>query len=199
MVTCTGNGTAAGLDGASEFADRVGSSGTTFGEASLMRIRTVTEDDALALCFYAEALFAEHLPGIYDREAPTLEQELAFIRSHTEPENSTMFVAEEDRRVLGNIGFIGRTLAEERHAGEFGLSVAKEYRGRGIGTALIEALLAWAPAHGIWRVEVKSWSNNPGSKRLYERMGFAEEGLARAAIIRDGEMIDVIMMARLLP
>ncbi len=111
-----------------------------------MRIRVAEESDAEALRAYAEVLFAEDLPGIYRREAPSLEDERAFIRSHVAPANSTLMVAEEDGRIVGIIGFLGHDLPDERHAGEFGLSVAEGYRGRGIGTALIEALLAWAPS-----------------------------------------------------
>lgn len=163
-----------------------------------MRVRAVTLGDAPALRRYARELFAEDLPGIYRRPTPTLEEEREFIRAHIEPANSVMFVAEQDGRIVGNIGFVGGRLAEEAHVGTFGISVARDHRGRGIGTALIEALLAWAPTHGITRIEVQSWSNNPGSARLYERMGFEEEGRARGAVMRDGRTIDVIHMARLL-
>lgn len=163
-----------------------------------MHIRTATDADTGPLCEYAQALFAERLPGIYHRETPTFEEEREFIRSYVEPANSTMLVAEEDGRIVGLIGFLGRTLAEESHVGEFGLSVSRAYRGRGIGTALIESLIAWGSEHGISRIEVHSWANNPDAARLHTRMGFEEEGRARNAIIRDGETIDVVLGARLL-
>lgn len=163
-----------------------------------MQIRTATEADASALRLYAQALFSEHLPGIFDRHTPTLEEEIEFIRSHTLPDNSTLLIAEKDDQIAGLLGFIGGKLAEQRHAGEFGISVAKEYRAQGIGTALIEALVAWAPEHGISRIECRSWSNNPGSARLYRRMGFVEEGRLHHAVLRDGESIDELVLARLL-
>jgi len=164
-----------------------------------VQIRTATEADAAALCRYAEALFAEDLPGIFHREAPTVEEEIEFIRSHAEPPNSTLLIAEQDGDIIGVIGFMGGTRAEQRHTGEFGISVAREYRGQGIGAALIEALVDWAPEGGISRTECYSWANNPGSARLYRRMGFVEEGRLRRAIARDGETIDVLLLARLFP
>jgi len=163
-----------------------------------VNIRTATDADASALRDYAEALFSEDLPGIFRREPPTLEEEAEFIRSHLERENATLLLAEEDGQIVGILGFIGHQRAEESHSGEFGISVAREYRGRGIGTALIEALIAWAPKHGVSRIECYSWSNNPGSARLYRRMGFVEEGRLRQAIMRDGEAIDALLLARLL-
>jgi RimJ/RimL family protein N-acetyltransferase len=164
-----------------------------------MQIRTATDADAEPLRRYAEALFSEDLPGIFRRETPTLAEEAEFIRSHLGPENATMLLAEDEGRIIGLLAFMGRTRAEEAHGGEFGLSVAEGYRGRGIGTALIGALVAWAPEHGVSRIEVVAWSNNPGAARLYRRLGFVDEGLARAAVIRDGRPIDVHLMARLLP
>ena len=164
-----------------------------------MHIRTATEADAAALCRYAEALFAEDLPGIFHREAPTVEEEIEFVRSHAEPTNSTLLIAERDGEIIGVIGFMGGKRDEERHAGEFGISVSKAHRGQGIGTALIEALVDWAPEGGVSRIECYSWANNPGSARLYRRMGFVEEGRMRRAIVRDGETIDVLLLARLFP
>jgi RimJ/RimL family protein N-acetyltransferase len=163
-----------------------------------MHIRTARVDDAGELVRYAADLFAEDLPGIYRRDAPTLAEEGTFIGSHIEPDNSTLLLAEDGGRIVGIIGFLGRTLADERHVGEFGLSVAKEYRGRGIGAALIEALLEWAPSHGIARIEARSWASNPGATKLYQRMGFVLEGRATDAIRRDGRSIDVDMLALLL-
>lgn len=161
-------------------------------------IRTATYDDAEALRHFAAALFAEKLPGIFRRDAPTLEQELDYLRVHLEPNNSTILVAERDGGIVGMISFAGEKLAEEAHVGTFGLSVVREARGDGIGTALVEALMEWAPVHGIRRVQCYAWTNNPGSIRLYERLGFQREGVMRKAIVTDGEVVDAVILARLL-
>ncbi|MDI6843144.1 MAG: GNAT family protein [Anaerosomatales bacterium] len=163
-----------------------------------MIIREATVEDAAALAEYAAELFAEGLPGIFSRSAPSLEEEIAFISSRIEPENSTLLVAEESGVAVGLLDFVGGTLVEDRHAGVFGVSVRRGWRGRGIGTALIEALLAWAPAHGIERVEARAWASNPRAIALYERLGFEREGVLRSAIKRDGAPIDVMVLARLL-
>lgn len=163
-----------------------------------MQIRTANAADAEELREYAVRLFAEGLPGIFKRPDPTLDEEREFIRARIEPDNSTLLVAVVDGRIAGVIEFVGNSLEEERHAGTFGLSVAAEYRGHGIGTALLEALLDWAPGAGISRIQAWAWMNNPGSIALYERMGFQREGLCRHAIVSGGESIDVVLLARLL-
>jgi RimJ/RimL family protein N-acetyltransferase len=159
-------------------------------------IRTATLDDAEALQTYAAGLFAEDLPGIFRRDTPTLDDEREFIRARIEPERSTLILAVENGEVVGVIDLIGRAMAEEAHCGEFGISVAREQRGKGVGTALIEAILLWAPEHGIDRVEVQAWSSNPRALALYERLGFVREGARVGAMRRDGETADVILLAR---
>ncbi len=161
-------------------------------------IREATLEDAEALRDYAGRLFAERLPGIFRRDKPTIEQEMDFLNAYLTQENSTLLVAERDGVIVGNIGFMGEKLAEEAHTGTFGISVAKDARGSGIGTALIGALMAWAPLHGITRIQLLAWTNNPGSIRLYERLGFEREGVLRRAVITEGATIDVLLLAKLL-
>lgn len=163
-----------------------------------MKIREATRKDAEALRAYAARLFAEDLPGIFRREVPSLDEERIYISSHIDRPNSTLLLAVEGSEIVGMASFDGRTLAEEAHAGEFGLSVASAWRGRGVGTALIDALVAWAREHGVTRIEAYTWATNPGATALYRRCGFVDEGVMRSAIVRDGEPVDVIMMARLL-
>lgn len=161
-------------------------------------IREATAADAEELRAYASELFSENLPGIFRRDTPTLEQQLAFIRSRTAPANSTLLVACLGGEIVGLLDFAGEPLAEEAHAGTFGLSIARGHRSEGIGTKLIEALVAWAPRHGVWRIQAWAWKNNPQAIALYERLGFVREGVCRSAVVSDGEPVDVVLLARLL-
>ena len=163
-----------------------------------MEIRTVTEADAPELCEYASSLFGENLPGIFKRPSPTLEQELDYIRTHLESANSTLLVAVHDDTVVGLAGLMGESNEEERHVASLAISVARGFRGRGVGTALIDALMSWAPSAGITRVQLWAWANNPRAISLYESVGFEREGIARHAIISDGHPVDAVLMARLL-
>jgi RimJ/RimL family protein N-acetyltransferase len=163
-----------------------------------VEIREATLEDAERLRVYANALFEEKLPGIFRRGQLTLEQELAFLTPLVEQDNAVMLVAEEDGRIVGNINFLGGTLAGLAHTGEFGASIAAGHRGRGIGTRLIRALEKWAPAHGITRIEVRAFSTNPGGLRLYERLGYEREGLLHRGATLDGAPVDVHVLAKLL-
>ena len=164
---------------------------------SAIEIRTATLEDCGALQHFATELFAERLPGIFDRPAPTVAVERAFVTSRLEPENATILVAMLGSEVVGLMDFLGGTYDEDHHVGQFGLSVAREHRGRGIGRALVAALMDWAPAHGIRRIEAHAWSNNPGAIRLYERLGFVQEVVRREAIVSGGEVLDVVVLVRM--
>lgn len=158
-------------------------------------IREAIESDAESLIDYAARLFSEELPGLWRRPLPSLEDERAFIAGYS-ASNSTLVVAEHDGRIVGLAGLLGKSLKQESHVGSIGVSVDRHWRGRGIGTRLLEHLIDWAPAHGITRIEIEAFANNPRAAALYERLGFEREGIRRGAVVVDGEYVDIICLGR---
>jgi GNAT superfamily N-acetyltransferase len=61
----------------------------------------------------------------------------------------------------------------------FGMFVEPEARGRGVGTALVEAVVAWARAQGAARLYLGVTSTNHTAIALYERCGFRPTGTRR--------------------
>ena len=61
-------------------------------------------------------------------------------------------------------------------AGLFGMWVAPEDRGRGIGGALVDSVVAWARARGYERILLDVADANPEAIRLYESKGFRPTG-----------------------
>jgi GNAT superfamily N-acetyltransferase len=66
-------------------------------------------------------------------------------------------------------GFVG-TYVEE-------LAVAPEWRGRGVGTALMAAVDEWARGHGALSVALDHFHTNEGAHRLYARLGYQVRGV----------------------
>jgi len=54
--------------------------------------------------------------------------------------------------------------------------VAPEARGRGIGSALVGEVVAWARGRGLRRLVLDVAAQNAGARRLYERCGFVATG-----------------------
>ena len=69
-------------------------------------------------------------------------------------------------------------------------------RGRGIGRALLERLLAEAPAHGVWTVQTSIMAANGPSLALHEAVGFRVVGRRERIAQRDGVWHDTILLER---
>ncbi|HWW53801.1 MAG TPA: GNAT family N-acetyltransferase [Acidimicrobiales bacterium] len=110
------------------------------------------------------------------------------------PDRAVMFLAEADGEMIGNLGI-------ENHGGlaDLGMMVAHSWRGRGVGSALMDAALQWADQAGAHKLVLQVWPHNEAAIALYERCGFVEEGrLRRHYRRRSGELWDAITMGRVL-
>ena len=79
-----------------------------------------------------------------------------------------------------------------------GIAVVKNWRGRGVGTALLQTLLEWAQASpAIEKVCLDVVVSNDAAIRLYQKLGFVEEGRRQRDIKRGPEdYVDTVTMYR---
>jgi putative acetyltransferase len=113
------------------------------------------------------------------------------------PVGSIALCAELDGRVVGHAGLV---VAPPRraHSAGLGLAVHDAWQGRGVGAALMAALVECADhSLGLRRIELTVFTDNAPAVALYRRFGFGEEGLSRGYAMRDGVLADVLHMARL--
>jgi L-amino acid N-acyltransferase YncA len=82
--------------------------------------------------------------------------------------------------------------------GECSVYVAAAARGRGVGSALTEALALAAAGNGFHKLIGKLFTDNVASLRLVERCGFVSVGLHRRHGRLDGVWRDVLVVERLL-
>ncbi|MEM1276487.1 MAG: GNAT family N-acetyltransferase [Pseudomonadota bacterium] len=93
-----------------------------------------------------------------------------------------------------------RRFGRQAHCGEVFLFVHDGYWGRGIGTALLGALIDLADKWlGLVRLQLDVNADNARAIALYERAGFEHEGKLRGDVLRDGVLVDSHLMARLRP
>ena len=76
--------------------------------------------------------------------------------------------------------------------------VAREKRGRGIGRALLEALVERAREARFHKIVLHAVASNEAGTRLYRRMGFREVGVFKEHGELDGAYVDVVAMERIL-
>jgi L-phenylalanine/L-methionine N-acetyltransferase len=75
---------------------------------------------------------------------------------------------------------------------------AYAWRGHGIGTALLTALIELADNWlDLRRLELCVFEDNAAAIALYARFGFRQEGVMRAYAYRDGRYVNSLAMARL--
>ena len=100
-----------------------------------------------------------------------------------------------DDRAIGTIGLFELDL--NNGSAGLGLSIgAAADRGRGHGTDMLRALLGFAFGHlRLERVWLDVYDFNPDARRVYQRVGFLDEGVSRHAIFREGAYRDLHRMA----
>ena len=110
-----------------------------------------------------------------------------------------LLVAELDGRVVGNAGLHATSKSpRRRHAGSVGMSVKDEFHGRGVGSALMAAIVDIADNWlNYRRLELTVYTDNAAALALYRKFGFETEGTLRDFSYRDGEYVDAYTMARL--
>jgi L-amino acid N-acyltransferase YncA len=82
--------------------------------------------------------------------------------------------------------------------GEHGVYVAREARGRGVGTRLLQALAARAEADGYHKLTSRIFSDNAASLAAHRASAFEEVGLQRRHGRLDGVWKDCVLVERLL-
>lgn len=100
----------------------------------------------------------------------------------------------------GVVGWVALTPTSARrvYAGvaEVSIYVAPEARGRGIGQALMERLIAAAEQAGIWTLQAGVFPENRRSLALLERMGFRRVGYRERIGKAAGGWRDVVLLER---
>ena len=97
-------------------------------------------------------------------------------RASADPAEAATFVAEDAQGTLVGMA-VGARIQERRDAaGLFGMWVAPEARGQGVGGALVDAVARWARSVGFERIGLGVATANMGVVAFYERKGFAVFG-----------------------
>jgi L-amino acid N-acyltransferase YncA len=163
-----------------------------------VRVRDAAERDMGAV----QAIYAHHvLHGLatFEEVPPSLE-ELLRRRSAVLALGLPYLVAELDGRIVGySYATSYRPRPAYRYTIEDSVYVADGLAGLGIGTALLQSLIARCEA-GPWRqmLAVIGNSGNAGSIALHSRMGFRMIGTLTSAGFKLGRWVDTVLMQRAL-
>jgi L-amino acid N-acyltransferase YncA len=105
------------------------------------------------------------------------------------------FVAELDGEVAGWAAVVPYSRRDVyRGVGEESVYVAERARGRGVGRALLETVIASARNGGLWTLQAGIFPDNVASLELHRRLGFREVGVRERIGQLDGAWRDVVLL-----
>lgn len=161
-----------------------------------MIIRDALESDAEALA----AIYGHHVLhgfGSFEEIPPTA-ADMAGRRKAVVDRGLPYLVAETDGKVLG-FACAGpfRPRAAYRYTVEDSVYVAPDATGRGVGKAVLEAVLTSCTALGLRQVmAVIGDSGNAASIGLHRSLGFQQAGVAKGLGYKHGRWVDIVWMQK---
>jgi len=153
-------------------------------------VRAAFPDDAQAMAELFAAVAAER-DGIATEPPVDIGERAAVFAKSV----AGTVVAVAGDQVIGMIH-----VEASRHGfGEFGMLVDRDWRGRGVGSALVQAAIGLAREQGLHKLSLEVFAHNAAGIALYRKCGFVEEGRRVRQYRRaSGELWDTIVMGRAL-
>ncbi|MFT6925221.1 MAG: putative acetyltransferase [Psychromonas sp.] len=146
--------------------------------------------------FY-DALCSVAGEGIYllTTTPPPYEKMLNFVRNNIE-NNNAQYVAVHNNNIVGWADIIPLERNTMTHVGHLGMGVRSDFRGRGIGSQLLDKTIAHAWNQGLTRLELEVFSDNEIAINLYKKCSFEIEGVKKCARLFDNKYQDISIMAQ---
>ena len=114
------------------------------------------------------------------------------------PEGDFIFAACVGPEVVGNAGLHHFKQSRRAHAMHLGMAVRDDFQGRGVGSALMRALVDFADGWlNVTRLELTVYTDNARAIALYRKFGFVIEGTHKGYALRGGRHVDAHCMARI--
>jgi len=157
-------------------------------------IRTADPSDAEAMLkCYTAPLAARNTLQIPYRSLESVREQLTKSGA-----GDHLLVAEIEGEVVGVIGLHTSSRPRVNHKAEVGMMVRDDWKGKGVGAALMQAVIELADKWlNLTRIELTVFTDNESAIALYRKFGFEIEGTLRKYAFRDGEFVDAFAMARI--
>ena len=126
-------------------------------------------------------------------------QEAQYIREvldRVEKDEAVNIIADIGDKIVASGGVARGKYSDTHRHGSLGLTVSQEYRGHGIGSRIIQTLVAESRRLGLKSIDVEFLAINKSAERAYKRAGFKRAGIIPSKIFRNGEYFDAMIMAR---
>jgi len=167
---------------------------------SKVLIRYPKPSDIQAMCDYINSLSQEQTFIRFQGEKISLEEETAYLNSQLEKikkKRAVLLLAFVGDELVGVSGIDLRDKIES-HEGIFGISIAKDHRGQGIGKMLMQETLTAATKEltDLKIITLGVFANNNLALKMYQQFGFKEYGRLPGGVKYKNSYVDHVFMYR---
>jgi RimJ/RimL family protein N-acetyltransferase len=160
-------------------------------------VRLAEKADASNLLALRNSLFEETDTMLFEpgEFKDTPQDEANRIERLNQGANSRCLVAVSDGQLIGFLNAMGTPVNRLRHSTTLALGVRRANWSNGVGSALINEVLAWSRSCGLRRIELTVLTSNSRAVELYRRAGFEIEGTRRSSLLVGGSYVDEYLMS----
>lgn len=178
---------------------RIDEKAVTLRNGVLCTLRGPGENDAAKMLEHLKLTSGEtdNMARYADEITMTEEAERQFLKKLAESKRGFMVLAYIGDELVASAG-VNTVAPYERyaHRGEFGISIKKKFWNMGIGSAVMEEIIAVARLAGYEQLDLEVVATNKNAIRLYEKFGFVTFGRQEHSFkYRDGTYAAQLLMA----
>lgn len=161
-----------------------------------MTVRDATTADAAAICrIYNQG--TQDRGATLETEERTVEERRAWLEARDGRHPVLVAVADGALAGWASLNLFNPRRAYD-HVADFSIYVDREWRGRGVGRRLLDALIGRARALGYHKLVLSAFPWNAAGMAVYKRAGFREVGVYREPGRLDGRWVDTVVMEKIL-
>ena len=130
----------------------------------------------------------------------SLNKVAGYWRGHLDSNDSVMLFAKKNTKLIGTVAAVFSQKRRLSHTAEIaGNYVLKEYRGKGVGSALMEAIIERIKEREeIIKINLSVAKTQDAAIALYRKFGFRQVGIQKKQLSYDGKFYDLVLMEKLL-
>lgn len=161
-----------------------------------VKIRDAVPSDAAAIATIYTQGIVDRIATLETEERPP-EERLQWLAARG-PRHPVL-VAELDGTVVG-WGSLNQFNSRKAYdfVADFSVYIERDWRGKGVGSALLRALIARAKELGYHKLVLAVFPWNAGGMALYQKCGFRTVGIYKEQGLLDGKWVDTIIMEKIL-
>lgn len=161
-----------------------------------IHIRDAVVEDATALAVIYNQGIVDRIATL-ETEERTPEERRAWLDARDPRHPVILAVADDHVAGFGSLNVFNPRKAYD-HVADFSIYIERSWRGKGVGSRLLEALIERARQIGYHKMVLSAFPFNEGGVALYKKFGFRIVGIYKEQGLLDGRWVDTIIMERLL-